>query len=186
MTLPNITILSFGIFEQELLKNIAFAVQTEYGYPVNIQEAHLDISEFYDPARRQYNGNELLKVIDTISLSDSIKKVGLFQVDLFIPILTFIFGQAFLNGSCAIASVYRLYNERYGMNQNKPLLFERTKKEVIHELGHTFGLLHCDNPICVMRSSTYLEDVDQKRKNLCQNCQIKLELKGIKPIKTDQ
>ncbi len=186
MSLPNITILSFGIFEQELLKNLAFAIQAEFGYPVNIQEAHLDISEFYDPARRQYNGNALLKIIDTSTISDSIKIVGLFQVDLFIPILTFIFGQAFLDGRSAIASVYRLCNERYGMNQNNPLLMERIEKELIHELGHTFGLLHCDNPICVMRSSTYLEDVDQKRKNLCQSCQTKLAIKGVKPMKTDQ
>lgn len=179
MSLPNITIISFGIFEQEMLEKIAQGVHAEFGFPVNLMEAHLDISEFYDPARRQYNGNALLKVIDTISLHDSIKKVGLFQVDLFIPILTFIFGQAFLNGSCAIASVYRLYNERYGLNQNNPRLIERTKKEVIHELGHTFGLLHCDNPICVMRSSTYLEDVDQKRENLCSGCQTKREIKGV-------
>ena len=107
---------------------------------------------------------------------DSFKVMGLFNVDLFIPILTFIFGQAFLNGHSGIASVYRLTNERYGLPRNDQLLIERTKKEVIHEFGHTFGLIHCDNPACVMRSSTYLEDVDQKKLHLCHKCQTQLEI----------
>ena len=174
MSQPTITLLSCSFPEQDFLGNIAKAVQTEFGYTVNLREGRIDIGEYYDPARRQYNGNSLLKHIDSLHLPDSIKTLGIFNVDLFIPILTFIFGQAFLNGSSGIASIYRLSNERYGLPRNDQLLIERAKKEVIHELGHTFGLLHCSNPICVMRSSTYLEDVDQKRLHLCQSCREKL------------
>ena len=163
MSLPNITLISFGFFEQAFLEQIAKAVQSEFGCTVNLREGRVDLGEFYDPARRQYNGNSLLKVVDSMPFPDSFKVMGLFNVDLFIPILTFIFGQAFLNGHSGIASVYRLTNERYGLPRNDQLLIERTKKEVIHEFGHTFGLIHCDNPACVMRSSTYLEDVDQKK-----------------------
>ena len=174
MSLPTITLLSFGFPQQDFLEQIARAVQLEFGYSVNFREGRIDLGEYYDPARNQYNGNNLLKFVDSLHITDSFKTLGIFNVDLFIPILTFIFGQAFLNGNSGIASFYRLNNERYGMPRNDLLFLERAKKEVIHELGHTLGLLHCPNPVCVMRSSNYLEDVDQKKLHLCHNCREKL------------
>ncbi|MCX6322441.1 MAG: archaemetzincin family Zn-dependent metalloprotease [Bacteroidia bacterium] len=170
MDLQNITLISFGYFEEDFLKNIAEAVKHEFRFSVNTKEGHLDLSEFYDPGRRQYNGTKLLKEVDSIYSSDSDKSLGLFSVDLFIPILTYIFGQAFLNGRTGIASLYRLSNERYGMNTDDKFILDRFKKEVIHELGHTFGLIHCHIPTCVMRSSTYVEDIDQKSANICIKC----------------
>ncbi len=170
MALKNITLVSFGYFEGNFLKDIAEAVKHEFLFSVNLKEGHLDLSEFYDPVRRQYNGIKLLKEVESAYSIDSGKTLGLFSVDLFIPILTYIFGQAFLNGRTGIASLYRLSNERYGMNTDNKSIVERFKKEVIHELGHTFGLIHCHIPTCVMRSSTYVEDIDQKSKNLCLKC----------------
>ena len=75
-----------------------------------------------------------------------------------------------LNQQTAIASVYRLRNELYGLKQDEDLLLDRTIREVIHELGHTFGLIHCNNSACVMRSSTYVEDIDQKSHRMCIKC----------------
>ena len=170
MDLKNITLISFGYFEENFLKDIADAVRNEYPFSVNLKEGHLDLSEFYDPVRRQYNGTKLLKEVELTYSSDFDKTVGLFSVDLFIPILTYIFGQAFLNGKTGIASLFRLSNERYGINSDDKLIQDRFKKEVIHELGHTFGLIHCYNPDCVMRSSTYVEDIDQKGASLCLKC----------------
>jgi archaemetzincin len=170
MDLQNITLISFGFFEELFLKDIAEAVNHEFLFSVNIREGHLDLSEFYDPGRRQYNGTKLLKEVDSVFSSDSYKTLGLFSVDLFIPILTYIFGQAFLNGRTGIASLYRFSNERYGMNSDDKFILDRFKKEVIHELGHTFGLIHCHIPTCAMRSSTYVEDIDQKSAHLCHKC----------------
>ena len=174
MELKNITLISYGYFEEGFLNKIAEAVNHELLSPVNIKEGHLDLSEFYDPVRRQYNGNRLLKEVDSFNANDSNKTLGLFNVDLFIPILTYIFGQAFLNGRTGIASLYRFSNERYGIASDDRFILERFKKEVIHELGHTFGLIHCHNPTCVMRSSTYVEDIDQKSANLCFKCRSEL------------
>jgi len=174
MSLPNITLISFGYFEKEILENTAEAVKYEFHCSVNIKEGHIDLSEFYDHTRRQYNGNNLLKLVDSMHFPDSLKTLGLFNVDLFIPILTFIFGQAFLGGRSGIASLYRFSNERYGMSGDNQFLLDRFKKEVIHELGHTFGLIHCHNPTCVMRSSTYVEDIDQKNQQMCSSCKAEI------------
>lgn len=170
MNPQNITIISYGHFERDFLVKIAECINREYLFPVAIEESHIDLSEFYDPARRQYDGNNLLKEVDSRFSSDSLKTVGLFSVDLFIPILTYIFGQAFLYGRTGIASIFRLRNELYGMQQDNDLLLDRFTKVVIHELGHTFGLKHCHTPTCVMISSTYVEDIDQKSSGLCHKC----------------
>ena len=176
MNQQNITLISFGHFRKDILESISENVRTEFLLPVFIKEGHLDLSDFYDSFRRQYNGNTLLKVVDTKFSSDIQKTIGLFSVDLFIPILTFIFGQAMLNGRSGIASLFRLSNERYGLPANEAILLERFLKEVIHELGHTFGLVHCHITSCVMRSSTYVEDIDQKGISLCLKCRNEIGL----------
>lgn len=171
----NITLITFGYFEKDFLEKIADAVRQEYFVPVVIRDGHLDISEYFDPGRKQYDGNKLLAAVEHLVSPDSVKVIGLFSVDLYIPILTFIFGQAFLNGTTGIASIYRLMNERYGIKGDEELLQARIQKEVIHELGHTFGLIHCHVPTCVMRSSTYVEDIDQKEHHLCHQCREELK-----------
>ena len=170
MNQQSITLISFGYFRKEFLDKVAEDIKHEYLCQIHLKEGHLDLSDFYDPVRRQYNGNKLLKEVDSLFSTDSGKTLGLFSVDLFIPILTYIFGQAMLNGRSGIASLFRLSNERYGLPKNEEILAERFIKEVIHELGHTFGLLHCQLPDCVMRSSAYVEDIDQKGSHLCGGC----------------
>jgi archaemetzincin len=170
MDFQNITLVSVGYIEEIYLKCVVEAAGKEFCLPVTIREGFIDITEFYDPTRRQYNGSKLLKEIDSLFASDNTKTIGLFSVDLFIPILTYIFGQAYLSGRSGIASYYRLSNERYGISGNNKIVIERFQKEVIHELGHTFGLVHCHMPACVMRSSTYVEDIDQKDANICSHC----------------
>jgi archaemetzincin len=170
----NILLVSFGYFDEDFLREIAEVVSKEFNLPVNLREGYMDVSEFFDPARRQYDGNRLLKTVDLRYSGNSLRTMGLFTVDLFIPILTYIFGQAFLNGRTGIASVYRLSNESYGMEADEILRRERFKKEVIHELGHTAGLIHCHVPWCVMRSGTYVEDIDQKKPDFCPDCRAKM------------
>lgn len=174
MNSEHILLVTFGYFEKDLLEQISRDVEKEYLIPVKLKEGHWDLSEFYDAARRQYDGNRILKELDKNYACGNSKTLGLFNVDLFIPILTYIFGQAYLNGRTGIASLYRLSNEKYGITKENNLLSDRFRKEVIHELGHTFGLIHCFNPACVMRSSTYVEDIDQKKHFLCRSCKEKL------------
>jgi archaemetzincin len=178
---PVITLFSFGYFEKGLLEKVSEAVRQEFACSVMQKDAHVDLSEFFDAGRRQYNGDKLLKEVDSMIVPGSSKLMGLFQVDLFIPILTYIFGQAHLGGRSGIASLYRLNNERYGMNKDEEVLTERFRKEVIHELGHTFGLLHCHTPGCVMTMSTYVEDIDQKESQLCLKCKAALEIGFLNP-----
>ena len=138
----------------------------------NLPEMNL----FYNGERRQYDANKILEYLHENHLNERFRIIGLFRVDLYIPILTYIFGQAYFKGRAGVASIYRLRNEQYGMPKDDDLLLQRFIKVIIHELGHTFGLVHCHNPGCVMRTSTYVEDIDQKSTYLCNHCKPQLKL----------
>jgi archaemetzincin len=100
--------------------------------------------------------------------------LALVPFDLFIPILTYVFGEAEVGGNVAVVSYYRLAPERYGLPPDGALLAERLVKEVIHELGHVFSLIHCATQSCVMHSSSYVEQIDLKESSFCRVCAAEL------------
>ncbi|HEY9115569.1 MAG TPA: archaemetzincin family Zn-dependent metalloprotease [Bacteroidales bacterium] len=165
-----IIFINCGEFDTKLLEEIAEEVMHEFNYQVTIINNAFNLTSFYNIERRQYEANYLLKEIEGLNYPNAIKKIGLFRVDLYIPILTYIFGQARFKGDAGLVSIYRLKNEPYGIENDEVLAQNRFKKVIIHELGHTFGLVHCLVPNCVMRPSTYVEDIDQKSNQLCVNC----------------
>lgn len=99
---------------------------------------------------------------------DGSRTLACTDVDLFIPILTFVFGEAQLGGRAAVVSTARLGGGA------PTLLPERMRKEASHEAGHLFGLLHCDEAFCVMSRSATLADVDRKNAELCADCGVRL------------
>lgn len=131
----------------------------------------------FDAERNQYNSTKILKEIMNFPSEEGEKMIGITEVDLFIPIFTFVFGEAQLNGKSAIVSCARLKQEFYGLSPNHHLLKERLFKEVVHELGHTYGLVHCEKKWCVMSFSPSVKNVDFKKDSFCTDC-AKL-LKGI-------
>jgi archaemetzincin len=96
--------------------------------------------------------------------------LGVTACDLFVPVLTFVFGEAQLDGNCAVVSTARLHEDFYGMPARTDLLRERLVKEAAHELGHTFGLRHCADWRCVMASSHAVERLDVKTAEFCGAC----------------
>ena len=95
--------------------------------------------------------------------------------DLFIPILTFVFGEAQLNGRAAVVSTARLGEP--GLPDPR-VSMERLAKESVHEVGHCLGLVHCDVPGCVMGRSSNARDVDRKRGEFCARCRARIARGG--------
>ena len=150
--------------------DIGQAIEGAFDIPHKIFKANIKSETAYDYSREQYNSTFLLSKILEFLPENTKRIVGITDIDLFVPVLTFVFGEAQLNGKAAIVSISRLKNEFYGLPKNEQLLLDRIKKEVIHELGHTFGLFHCKNYSCVMSSSMYVENIDLKSYEFCNEC----------------
>lgn len=134
---------------------------------------HVDPARGFDPAfafhpeRRQYHSSEVLAHID---VSGTGRCLGVTEVDLFIPILTFVFGEAETGGCRAIVSIHRLRQEFYGLEPDESLAADRLAKEALHEIGHMLSLHHCDDYECVMASSHAVEWIDVKLPRFCERC----------------
>lgn len=136
--------------------------------PVPIPEASFDLN------RRQYQSVEFMKMLARLVPAGASRILGVTDVDLAIPMLSFLFGQAQFDGPVAVVSLCRLHQEFYGLPAQEVLLRERTVKEALHELGHTFGLVHCSEPNCAMSLATHIELVDAKEEQYCARCGMQL------------
>lgn len=124
----------------------------------------------FDQARGQWSAIEFMKDLVVTRPPAATRILGLTSDDLFIPMLSFLFGQAQLNGAAALVSIARLRQEFYGLPSNRDLLMARVRKETLHEMGHTLGLVHCPDRSCAMCLSTNLEQVDAKLDRFCRAC----------------
>ncbi len=171
---PSINIISAATLELHDLDHICTTVRHAFDLHVAVKDAPLDVERAFDSSRRQYHSTALLSHILALNDRDEDKIIGIVSVDLFVPILTFVFGEAQFQGPAAVVSTTRLANQFYGIESDRILLRTRLEKEIIHELGHTFGLYHCRYFDCVMRSSTYVEEIDLKRMDFCDGCKERL------------
>jgi archaemetzincin len=174
--MPYIYILPIETSTTSWIEPLSAGIRNAFSMQIKIIHRKIDLKKTFDPVREQYNSSQILLQIINKPPADAVKILVVVEIDLFIPILTFVFGEAQLSGIGAVVSLHRLDNKFYGLPENSELLSRRIVKESIHELGHTFGLLHCMRPGCVMNSSTYAEDVDQKSTELCMHCRQELTI----------
>lgn len=159
-----------GEVEVELLDELAGALARVFGVSCHVRAESLDAGFAFDPARNQYYSTAILQRLTELEEGDGIRLLGVTACDLFVPVLTFVFGEAQLEGRCALVSLCRLREEFYGLPARPELLRERLAKEAVHELGHTFGLRHCSDWNCVMASSHAVERLDIKSMGFCPRC----------------
>lgn len=146
--------------------------------PINTEEisVEIDMERFYSESRGQYFSTEIILEASKFTTHLNGKVLLLTDVDLYVPVLTFIFGEAQLRGKHSVISMCRLHEEFYSGKTNNELLYKRALKEVLHELGHNLGLIHCKDWDCVMHSSLAVEEVDIKGSSFCRECRSELVL----------
>ena len=96
--------------------------------------------------------------------------LGVTDFDLYKTSHRFIFGDADETQGQAAVSLHRLRSEYYSEETDYNLLFQRTLKECVHELGHAFGLKHCYNARCAMYYSNSIFESDNKMSHFCETC----------------
>jgi archaemetzincin len=165
-----ISLMPVGQVDHALLEPLAEGLTRHLRVACSIQPDRLEPGFAFNPQRRQYHSTEILKKIVQRPSSEAWKVLGVTEMDLYIPVLTFVFGEAQLTNGGAVVSAHRLRQEFYGMPSDTELLHERLLKESLHELGHTYGLRHCPEYTCVMSASNGVERIDLKNADFCPNC----------------
>jgi len=156
--------------ETEIVDAIARHVEQVLGCDVTVLPPSPTPSFAYDPRRRQHSSSAILTWWGEHLPEPNARILAVTGVDLFIPMLTFLFGHAQLDGGLAVISLARLRPETYGPFHDPALLVARARKEALHELGHTLGLTHCPVASCVMSLASTIHQVDQKSTQYCPDC----------------
>jgi len=173
-----IQLLPFGSVPWELLSELRRGLSFEFGVPCKALEPEPDPGFAYNVTRQQYHSTEILTTLTHRTAPHGCHTLGVTLFDLYIPILTFVFGEAQLQGTCAVVSAHRLHQEFYGLPADSSLLKERLLKESVHELGHTLALPHCEDYQCVMSASHGVEWIDLKTSRFCPACRSVVELRA--------
>jgi len=164
-----VEVVPVGEVDRETIRYAAKAIERKFNLPVRIGHTLPVPKETFDARRNQYNASMLLEQLRKTISAGALKILGIIDEDIFSKGLNYVFGQAVLGGCCGVVSLTRLRTGAEGLGEDE-LFFERIEKEVVHELGHTFGLRHCPDPDCVMFFSSNIEDTDRKSANFCPEC----------------
>lgn len=169
--MPGLDIVPIYLGDRDaMLRRLGDLLEREFRTDVRLRSPWFDPEAAFDASRGQYHSTVLLKQLLDDPQTPADRILGVSGVDLFTPVLTYVFGEAQLSGRAAVVSIHRLRSDLYGLPPDEALLFERLHKEAVHELGHTFGLLHCASAGCVMRASAYVEEIEFKSAAFCAGC----------------
>lgn len=166
--MADLTILPVEFRETDILHPVRSKIASILNWDVVIEFRNLNLDPWLNPDRDQYDAGMILRDFEQKSNGDMLAIVT--SRDLFIPILTFVFGLSKLGGNVSIVSSCRLRSEFYGLPPDKDLLQERLLKESIHEIGHNLNLMHCRNYSCVMSMSSSVEELEIKGEGFCSSC----------------
>jgi archaemetzincin len=157
--------------DPELMEHVRLHLARAFDRPALRWDGAARPRHAVDARRKQHASGVILKWLLEEGPKGG-KVLGITDRDLFIPILTYVFGEAQLGGRAAVVSVARLVEdvELFGPE----LLVERLAKEAVHEVGHAFGLVHCGEPGCVMGRSPAVREVDEKNAELCAECRARI------------
>ena len=166
-------IVPFCTIRKEILVFLQNELIRTFGLDVRIASKEPIPQYAFDPKRRQYHSTKILEWLKNIPVMDT-RILGIVDLDLYVPDLNFVFGEADVAHGVCIISLVRLRQEFYGLPKNEKLFLERALKEAVHELGHTYRLGHGGDTRCIMHFSNSLQDTDIKGPDFCPRCKLKL------------
>jgi len=152
-------ILPVGEIDGSLVQSVAGSLSGEFHVPGNILPAVAPFLDAFDNRRVQYDAGVIIKKLENMDFSGYAKVIALFDEDLFIPVFSFVLGEARMGGRCALVSLHRLHNDP-----------TRAVKVAMHEFGHLMNLGHCDQRGCVMNFSKDTKHLDMVSTTFCRVC----------------
>jgi archaemetzincin len=168
--MKTLQLLPVGTVDADLLEWLRGALSEKFRVPTAILSPALEPGFALHAERQQHHSSDILGAMRRYVSGNTWRLLGVTSLDLYIPILTFVFGEAQMQGECAVVSYHRLRQEFYGLPGDLDVLANRLLIEAVHELGHTLRLTHCHDYRCVMAASHAVEWIDIKDSGFCEAC----------------
>lgn len=167
-----VDVVPIGEVPAAVKREASTALRSVFDAEVTLHDSQPLPDDAYDESRDQYLAEPFIEL--AARLGDGAKNLAITPADLFYRRRNYVFGLAYLDGKASVVSTYRLSTSSDGgfsQRSSSEIFADRVRKEVVHEVGHTLGLEHCDNHRCVMSFSPTVREVDVKEQNLCGTCQ---------------
>ena len=165
-----VELVRIGTVAPGILRSLAAELAPCLAREVTVAAVTIDPAPAFDPLRRQYRVDDLLLALLDPPPPAGVKRVGVTNLDIFLPVFTHVLGLAQHGGQVAVVSLHRLRPDEPDHPDPAGVLRRRLLREALHELGHTLGLVHCTVPWCAMRASRAAEEVDLKDAAFCRTC----------------
>lgn len=172
---PRIGVLPLGVVPAMVSKVIAAHITAFFGLQAEVLASRPAPFFAFDPGRRQHDAGKILNTLEAQSFEDYAKVIAVVDVDLYVPVFTYVLGEARLGGRCALVSMFRLDENTPPDAEGRSRFLGRCAKVALHELGHLYHLTHCGNARCVMAMSGSPEDLDAVGCRLCRYCSLFLQ-----------
>jgi archaemetzincin len=168
--MKKLQLLPVGNPDPRLLEWLRQSLADKFRVRAEILADTLDPTFAVHTERQQFHSSEIIAAVQPHINRDTWRLLAITERDLYIPILTFVFGEAQMGGPAAVVSYHRLMQEFYGLPADLDLLANRLLIESVHELGHTLHLTHCHEFRCAMAASHAVEWIDIKDSGFCEEC----------------
>lgn len=173
---PNapIVLIPVGQVDDYIFEKVRPALEESFRRPTSLLKP-LPVPKYaFNPSRAQYHSAAILKRVEGLRATEWDAAIGIVDVDLFVPEVPFIFGEADRSTRSAIISLTRLRPESGSPESRRELLGKRLVAECVHQIGLIRGLAQCPNNRCVMFYSATVQDTDKKGASFCANCRKRL------------
>ncbi len=168
-----VAVVPLGRLDEVALSVTAAHLQAVLGLPTEVTPPWPEPEYALIPTRRQYDAGLILKALAEDATPHKIR-LGLMNGDLCLPILTYVYGEAQVEGRAAVVSLHRLGHDAAGIRVSQARFYERLAKVVLHEAAHVLGLSHCRTSGCLMRFSLAVDQLDSLSMTLCPACEQEL------------
>jgi archaemetzincin len=106
--MKRIFIVSIGSVDPDILRNIANALEKAFHCKVELGKKMLIPQDSYNSKRRQYHSTIILQKIQAVKPKSFDRMLGITDVDIYVPELNFVFGEADILSGVTVISLTRL------------------------------------------------------------------------------